>query len=163
VPHGRPKGQVVVEDLTSADEGLSLLSRYPQSSALESTRDAYVGGVGSTHRDSIFMTTWFRDAAARVGEWSTVDSRGQVTIYRFVHDLGFQDSRTTSLVPAQVPELRELLPSLPPSEPPKTLDHLLIVGFRRGEGDWETRLYDRSSPPETVKRIFHEMTGAPLE
>jgi hypothetical protein len=108
------------------------------------------------------MTTWFPSRDARVGEWSTIDSRGRVTIYRFVHDVGFQNSRTTSLVASQVPELVELLPTLPASSPPATLDHLLIVGFRRAEGDWQTRLYDRTAPPEVVQRVFREMTGAPL-
>ena len=156
-------GAVVVEDLTANEEGVALLSRYPQSPALQSTRDTYASAASAGARDSVFMTTWFPGPDARIGEWSSIDSRGRVTIYRFVHDYGFQDSRTTSLVPSQLPELEAILASLPPSSPPKTLDHLLIVGFLRAPGDWQTRLYDRTSPPEIVIRIFREMTGAPLE
>jgi hypothetical protein len=157
------KGAVVVEDLTSSEDGLALLLRYPQSPALQSTRDTYAGAAAPGARDSIFMTTWFPTPDARVGEWSTVDSRGRVTIYRFVHDVGFQNSRTTSLVASQLPELQELFSTLPPSSAPQTLDRLLIVGCRRAAGDWQTRLYDRTAPPEIVKRVFREMTGAPLE
>ena len=150
-------------DADLSADGVTLLSRYPQSPALAQTRDVYADASVGRGRDSVLMTTWFPGADARVGEWSSIDSRGRVAIYRFVHDVGFQDSRSTSLVESQLPEIEALLPTLPASSPPKAVDRLLIVGFRRPTGEWETRLYDRTSPPAAVRRIFREMTGAPLD
>jgi hypothetical protein len=149
-------------DVDPAADGVELLARFPQSPALAQTRDTYVEAATGRGRDSVFMTTWFPTADARVGEWSSIDSRGRVAIYRFVHDVGFQDSRSTSLVESQLPELESLLRTLPTSAPPRTLDRLLIVGFRQPSGEWATRLYDRNAPPEPVRRIFNEMTGASL-
>jgi hypothetical protein len=149
-----------VVDGAPAADGVALLSHYPQSPALAQTRDTYA--AAGRGRDSVFMSTWFPGRDARVGEWSSIDSRGRVTIYRFVHDVGFQDRRSTSLVESQLPELQSLLPTLPASSPPASLDRLLIVGFRRPTGEWDTRLYDRAAPPEAVRRIFNEMTGASL-
>ena len=159
---GSAAGEQTAEPADAATDGLAPLARYPQSPALAATRDAYAEAAAGRGRDNVLMTTWFPGAGAEVGEWSTVDPRGKVSIYRFVHNVGFQDSRSTSLVQSQIPELASLLATLPPSAPPPTLDRLLIVGFPDAGGSWITRLYDRARPPDAVRRVFHQMTGAPL-
>jgi hypothetical protein len=148
--------------IADRDASADPLARYPQSPALIETRQTYADAAAGRGRDSVLMTTWFPGDDARVGEWSSVDPRGRVTIYRFVHDVGFQDSRSTSLVEGQLEEMQALLAGLPESSPPQTLSRALIVGCPGPGGAWVTRVYDRAAPPNAVRRIFHEMTGASL-
>src|ERR1700752_3914323 len=64
----------------------SLFDRYPANEALRATIDAHAQGGSGRPRDHLLMTSWFSAPDARVSFWSTVDTAGHLTTYRFVHD-----------------------------------------------------------------------------
>ena len=159
----RPGDPRAAEGAEVADRpAAALLADYPPSPALRATLEAHGEGGSGRPRDHLLMTTWFTAPDARVGMWSTVDTAGHLTTYRFVHDWAVQDTQRADLTEIQLADVRTAIAQLPRprSHQPLPIDRLLLVSFRQ-DGQWITRPYDRGKPPDVIVKLF-ETTGAPL-
>lgn len=134
-------------------------ARYERTPALNAILRTHA--EGATDREQrLLLATWFKGGDPRVAMIAGVRPDGRVSTWRYEHEYALTNPRRTDLVDDQLAALREALAALPESQSPP-LEDLLIVSFRR-DGQWVTRTYDRTAPPEAVAAIF-EITGAPIE
>ena len=109
----------------------------------------------------LFYSTWFetkKHQGAIQCILSTAAERlrtRQMTVTSLVSDT---PQPKISLAPAQINLFKAISKTLPPSAAtPPTLDNLLIVSFQQN-GQWTTRLYDRSNLPASVVKA-HQILG----
>ena len=135
--------------------------RYPRSPALDAVLHSHAEAASDPREELLLLTTWFLDGDPRVAMTCRVRSDGHVSTFGYVYDEGLRSPRKSDLVPDQLAALRESLAALPASQQP-ALSNLLVVSHRGPNGQWLTRTYDRTSPPEPVAELF-SITGAPLQ
>jgi hypothetical protein len=132
---------------------------YPADPALDKIVATHVEAP-TDKQQRILMTTWFQDGTpAGASLFCSVTPEGRCSTYSYIPNVEFRAPRKRELPPETVALLRDALASLPVSQTPP-LANMLIVSFWK-DGQWQTRLYDRTNRPAGVSTIFG-LTNAPI-
>jgi hypothetical protein len=131
---------------------------YPPDPSLDEIVQMHIE-AGTDRDERLVLTTWFQDGDPQVAQVCSIRPDGRRTTYQYVHKVSLNASKSIQLTPETLQTVMQALTTLPPSTTPP-LANLLIVSFRQG-GQWQTRLYDRTSRPPGASTVF-ELTNAPI-
>ena len=132
-------------------ETLDLFTPYPASDALTYFAHLHAFRDGLTKGQLVFYSTWFLDGNPKVGMQTRIKADGDVYKVRSVFNWAEQASTQSQLSADELETLLTTIKKLPDSQSPP-LEFLVVVTFQR-DGKWQTRLYDRRQPPDTLIAI----------
>ena len=107
---------------------------------------------------ALLRGTWFLRGEPSIAMECMVDTDGTGCTVRSVIDWAMQCYNPMQLDARKLKSLQTTLRSLPPSSGTPPWDRLLILSYR-SDGVWETRLYDKSSLPLSVQKVY-QIVGA---
>jgi hypothetical protein len=133
-------------------ETLALFTQYPASDELNYIAHLHANHDGLTKAHLVLYSTWFSDGNPKVAIETKIKTDGDVYKVRSVFDWAHQAATTWRLSADELQTLLTSIKNLPDSES-APLDSVVVVTFER-DGKWQTRLYDRRRPPESVVTIY---------
>jgi hypothetical protein len=133
---------------------------YPADPALDQIIDLHVQAGREPREARVLLTSWLQDGTTNgVVQFCSVRPDGHTTSYSWVRDVSTSIPRVKDLPPQTLQLLQQALATLPPTQRPP-IANMLIVSFWYN-GQWQTRLYDRTRRPEGMSTVF-ALTGAPI-
>lgn len=133
-------------------ETLSLFTPYPASEALSYFAHLHAFRDGLTKGHLVFYSTWFLEGNPKVGMQTRIKADGDVYKVRSVFNWAEQAATNWQLSADELEKLSTNIKKLPDSQSPP-LEFLVVVTFQR-DGKWQTRLYDRRQPPDSLVAIY---------
>jgi hypothetical protein len=134
------------------EETLALFKPYPASDALNYFAHLHAFRDGLTKEHLVFYSTWFLDGSPKVGMQTRIKADGDVYKVRSVFNWAEQAATQSQLSADELETLSTTLKKLPDSQSPP-LEFVVVATFQR-DGKWQTRLYDRRQPPESLVTIY---------
>jgi hypothetical protein len=133
---------------------------YPADPALDQVIDLHVQAGREPREARVLLTSWLQDGTTNgVVQFCSVRPDGHTTHYTWVRDVSTSIPRVKDLPPETLGLLQQALATLPASQHP-SIANMLIVSFWYN-GQWQTRLYDRTKRPDGMSTVF-ALTGAPI-
>ena len=143
---------VGAQSLSYDKDTLALFTPYPASDALNYIAQSHANYDGLTKAHLVLYATWFSDGNPKVANETKIKADGDVYNVRSVFDWADQAAKNWHLSAAESQTLSTAIKNLPESES-APLDFVVVVTFQR-DGKWQTRLYDRRHPPESLVTIY---------
>ena len=143
---------VGAQSLSYDKDTLALFTPYPASDALNYIAQSHANYDGLTKAHLVLYSTWFSDGNPKIAMETKIRADGHAYNVRSVFAWADQAATNWQLSADESQTLSTAINNLPDSES-VPLDFVVVVTFQR-DGKWQTRLYDRRHPPESLVTIY---------
>jgi hypothetical protein len=133
-------------------ETLDLFTPYAASDALKYVAHLHAFREGLTKGQLVLYSTWFVDGNPKIAMQTRIKADGDVYKVRDVYNWAEQAAKRLQLSADELETLLTTIQKLPDSQSPP-LEFLVVVTFQRA-GKWQTRIYDRRQPPDSLVTIY---------